>query len=200
LKMRFNRVRTRGRRSGKPKRAREWLASSLIDPVTQQPVVGIVFSGGIPYEVYADWILSPDAASGLYDEPTVLRMLIQWSWITTTTSNAPMAAHVEIGIITLKLEGTSSPFATPGELDNVPLPFLDGDSDWLWCKQYTVPVSPNAFHTSFATIPGQGFEDIRTRRKIPNGYGLALIIAYESAGVIAPAALATFSSRILFAN
>jgi len=124
-------------------------------------------------------------------------MLISSSIQSATTSPVAVTGiFFAMGIITLKLENPGNPF-TAAQLATVPWPYFDGDSDWLWHRHFAFGVRAlNNFDINITTV----LDDIKSRRVIPNGSGLALISYFE----ISPGSVATyihqFSARILVAN
>jgi len=193
--MPFRRGRRRRSRGPSKIRSKEWLGFGQIDAQTGSPAVSILLLN--PITVYADFILDPDEMSQAFDEPTLLRVLFNWHMRTIQGAPADTALFIGVGLIKLSLEGTSHPF-TSGDLANTPLPFVDGDSPWLYHSITQIGVKQG----DRQQVDGsdQGTLDIRSRRKFENGEGLALVIWYETATVNTFNAWINVSGRLLFAN
>ena len=123
-----------------------------------------------PNEFIHTWILSPNDASDFYDEPTVVRMLFRFialAHITGANSGDQWQAHVRSTIQVLKD-------------DSVNLPYIetrDVTKDYLWEMDTLLwHFEDNAFGTPSIGLGAElnnGTLDIRSKRKIPEGYGLS---------------------------
>lgn len=117
------------------------------------------------------WILSPNDAADFYDEPTVARILLATNVsvdIATASVSLNYAASVFASIQVVKDDDPSTP------------PFinqLDSTKDYLWYREWFLYHDANKLiaFPSVASVSGpqQGQYDIRSKRKIPEGYGLS---------------------------
>lgn len=125
-----------------------------------------------PGEFVHHWILSPGDAADFYDEPTVIRFLFRWhATVEFATANLTnnYGAKLWLSIQTVKDDDP----ATPPFIEQI-----DSTKDYIWHDSVL-------FHhtnggaigypsvSAFAT-PYLGVMDIRTKRKIPEGYGLSV--------------------------
>lgn len=193
--MRFKR-RRRARGPSK-RRALEWIGFNSVNAGTGSPAAHVnIPIGGI----YGNYILSPDELTTLYDEPTLLRSILRFS---AATTNAAVANGTDWffgwGLVALDFEapGGTLPAAV---LPYVPLPFFDSDTDWIYEYHQTVVSGQQTLKPALdATVNGAGEVDIRTRRRFPNGHGLALI-AYFDCNTVNMQINVNFAGRLLFAN
>jgi len=135
----------------------------------------------------------------IYDEPTLVRSLISvTAHCTNTSAPSDMNVFFHAGLIKLRHEGMSVPF-TGAELANLPFPYLDQDSDWIWQFQrcFFLPVNDRVILTG---APESGWEDVRTKRKFENGSGLAFVMGYETNGNANPDCVVTLRARFLLLN
>lgn len=194
---RFSRRRPRRSRSISKVRPLEWVGYNSVDGATGSPAAHVSMAGGAG-TVYANYILSPDEMTTLYDEPTLVRSILRWNVSIASGVTANNDWFFAWGLIALNLEapGGTLPAAVLGY---IPLPFFDADSDWIY-EFHSTQTSGMTLTTSIdATLTGVGEHDIRTRRKFPNGHGLALVAYYATTGGIGQANV-QFSGRLLFAN
>jgi len=140
-----------------------------------------------------EWLLTPGEAEEFFDEPTLVRTLI-WPYVGLLNSPA-FTAIVGAGWMGIMV--------APGG-GAVPDPSINAnraDIDWLWWVPFCLGNTGNA-DTIVSTFVASGTAgnqyDIRSKRKIPSGYGLAF---YMSTGLInnVPLGLA-IQARMLFAN
>jgi len=148
---------------------KEWIGFSLENPSSPgEPQTAYLNSG-----VYVtNWILSPSDALTVFDEPTILRCLIQ-----TTTAFDQMAAGgmalVSYGLIACTELPTYSSYSAP-------------DFDWIWMQWVTRNASAATVAPAAAGTADQStLSDVRTKRKIDAGQGLAIVIQYEPGGAAA---------------
>jgi hypothetical protein len=135
----------------------------------------------------------------LYDEPTLLRTIARWSFIPNGATIANNSYFMQFGLIALDFEAPGGQLPA-GAIPYVPLPYYDGDSDWIYTWHVTVPTATQSiFQSFFASVNGLGEMDLKTRRRFPNGHGLAVVAMYESSTGAGSAYFST-SGRLLFAN
>lgn len=168
----------RTRRSGnRPIRAREWLAFTSSATTNYEEPSSI----NIAPDFYNNtWLLSPLDAQAFYDEPTVVRLIIR---ITAYPEILPddflgnWEANLTLGIIV-----TKSDEATPNNLIDIG----DPTKDWLWWAQFQFYHRLNT-GTAIAQLPASSGSadsyDIRAKRRIPDGSGLAIGWANYSSGL-----------------
>lgn len=143
-----------------------------------------------PTQSLQSWIIDPNVALSVLDEPTVLRTRV----CVTPAFNGPAAGagtFVSFGIrVTDSLPTSNTDFESSR---------IRGDLDWIWTTQYDY-VSPQA--AGGPNIAGRTsqdqWDDVKTKRRIEAGQGLALFVKNEdsSAGVIT----FTVDGRILYGH
>lgn len=181
-------------------RSKEWIGMTFVDGTTGSQAASITLqSTSALSPTFGAFFISPDDFTASFDEPTLLRILISWHWQQTQAVATANDVFLEVGLIKLKLEATVNPFAA-GTIANVPLPYVDSDSDWIWSKFFNFRINPNAVVTIAGDLPGTGWEDIRTRRRFENGTGLAVIARQSSNTVSTIIGQLSLSARALFAN
>lgn len=186
--------RRRSNRRSSPLRSREWIGFNSVNAGTGSPAQSIAFSGGV---FYASYILSPDEMTTLYDEPTLMRCMINWQLVADT--NVTGDNFFGMGIIKSSIEAPGGALAA-GAFPFIPLPFYDADSPWIWYRTVTIrsTVGTVPFGAYAALTPGQGSEDVKTRRKFEGGSGL-LAVAFMEASAVTTWRL-SWGGRILFVN
>lgn len=189
----------KGRRRAAPirgRRTKEWVGynSQSTDGTNLATQIALNSS-----TTYANYILSPDDMTVLFDEPTLLRSLFGYSWTVQSTFAANNSVFIAMGLIKSTLEAPSG--VLPGALlPYVPLPFFDSDSEWIYETHYTVSAGTNLVPGGQnAFLNHVGREDIRTKRKFPGGTGL-LLVAYCQTVSGAGGINLTVSGRSLFLN
>lgn len=135
-----------------------------------------------PGDFVTSWILDPNDANEFYDEPTLVRLLLRMTAITavlTANVNNDYEAHVFAGITTFKY-------------DLFPLPYFsaaDPTRDWLWWSSFQLYHGAGEYANIFSMPASggmqQGTYDIRSKRKLPEGYGLMLAIENYDIGLAA---------------
>jgi len=193
---RFRRRTFRGRRS--PTRSREWLGHAIVDPSTGSPATAVALDGSLGAAIWGGYLVDPDTMTTIFDEPTLVRSIIHWQQNQIQPALADSGYFLALGLIALKSEQMSSPF-TAAELNTVPWPYWDADSDWIWHQMYAYTNQTSVRSYASAVMPGVGEADIRTKRKFPNGTGLALIMYYEATPDTADTWV-TFNARTLWLN
>jgi len=125
-----------------------------------------------PNSFFPEWIMSPNDAQFIFDEPVIERILIRWTACPVITT-AEMGTDsincaINIGLIVWKSDAT-----VPNELV-----FADDPTkDWLWWEDVLLYKNVNDIF-GFPTMPAtggpyQGRQDLRAKRKVPGGSGLA---------------------------
>lgn len=189
------------RQSGARKlRAREWVSHRFINTTTFVPTVVAFPLATTAVQVYGNYILSPDDMTINFDEPTLMRWILQWSFQTNQSPGADCALSLQLGLIKLSLEGATAPF-NAGDVARIPLPFDDGDSAWIWQSCQTIVLRVNEKTTILSGSGGEQL-NIKTRRKVENGEGLAMVAVTQ---METPASSGTvgwlsFSGRLLLLN
>lgn len=137
----------------------------------------VIVSGGIsPVNVpaggyYSGWILSPNDASDFYDEPTVGRMIFnQQTVVNVLTAN--VAGNYGAHCLSCIFASRADPAGLPPFLN----PF-DTTLDYLWWASkfyhHTQDMAFGFGASSTSSGEQQGHFDIKAKRKLPEGYGLA---------------------------
>jgi len=125
-----------------------------------------------PGEFFHTWILNPVDAQEFFDEPTLLRILFNFTFnINIDNANAAgtsFGSHVYASFIVGSEDDLAGPgFKNPG----------DTTQQWVWWYNNFMFHRAGDFVTwPFISLGAQqptGFMDLKTRRKIPEGYGLS---------------------------
>ncbi len=148
------------RSSSRPKSSREWTGASM----------GIT---GLVNAVAPGWIISPPSAIASYESPTLIRLLV--------AINARSVASASIEFAGFGI------YVATGDEDDTGFPSFNWDpaddpnSDWAY--RWMLPI-PAGFPS---TVWGNGGADItidvRTKRKIPRGAGLAFVFQAQGTTV-----------------
>jgi len=179
------------RRSRKPlsraaRLTKEWLGFVTADETGLEPQP--IFT--VPGNTYAAWIIDPDAALQAFDEPTVMRILVN-VWPSFNALSLSEANLISLGIIVAN--------ELPGALSRNSN--ARGDLDWLWVQYMGLVAPPTAAAPTTAGLGNGAFADIRTKRRLEAGQGLALCLAHEaSAGALGSAAATMVQGRILYGH
>jgi len=190
--------RSRSRRAPSRGRARvkEWVGfnTQSLDGTNQATQIALNSS-----TVYANYVLSPDSVTSLFDEPTLLRSLLAYSWTVQSTFAANTSVFFALGIIRSTIEAPDG--VLPGALSPyVPIPFFDSDSEWIWETHYTVSAGTNLVPGGQnAFLNHVGREDVRAKRKFNGGQGLLLVAWCQTLSGAGGINL-TLSGRLLFQN
>lgn len=153
-----------------------------------------------PGEFTSTWLINPVDAQEFYDEPTLMRILGDFSAIADSPNDSSASFSVH-GFFTLVLASEDD---LAGPVFKNP---FDTTQQWIFWKEFYLwrrSLGLFAFG-SIAPETGQtgwGF-DLRTRRKIPEGYGIAAQVWNDDdvgADFVAAACPLTFFSagRVLF--
>lgn len=137
---------------------------------TRSAVNGSLQTGLLANNTFeANWLLSPDDALDFYDEPTVIRLLLGFSAFAAEDSGSDNTDEwyqtLFAGIwVTRADEETGEP------------PFInlqDATHDYLWWTCIQFGHQPNdILRFNSANIK----EDLRAKRKVPEGFGVAMQI------------------------
>lgn len=188
----------RRRIASRPRRPREWFTFSVADATTGTPTsvqLSTTAFGAPSY--WADYIWTPDEMTQNFDEPTILRTIVRGAMISQLAIATNQNLSIYLGLVLLKHENMSSPFSA-AQLLTIPEPYFDGDTDWIYNWHFTLNMPVNTQLSALHAIPGAGEADIKTRRKVPNGHGLAMIIGVESSA--AHTIRISMHGRMLIAN
>lgn len=191
----------RSRRSGtsRPVRNREWL-SFTTGETYQQPRQQILFPG----DRFAAWAIDPGQALALWDEPTIVRLLLVptvYVHLSTAQATAEYRQTLRGGFLTWK---GSTVGEITGELDGVDP--QDGSLDWMWWAEshfghWDLKYLGSSAHNFSGT---GGVVDVRAKRKLELGYGLVGAWECVADGYPAAAAFAGISfhmaGRVLLMN
>lgn len=145
-----------------------------------------------------EWLISPNDSEVFFDEPVLLRSLIGYSVATID----PVADHDGETILYMGV------IVTPGDAVSPPTIFPTvGSHDWIWHGRVLLGRNPGGgstggtFFAAAATDAAPIF-DIRSKRRIPNGYGLAFYAdaVASPTGSLHPEVGVYWWSRMLFKN
>jgi hypothetical protein len=188
--------RRRSGRSGRqmPKGRRVWGGFTTVDLDGLRSPVRLD-----PNEFAHTWILNPADAQEFYDEPTLMRVLMNFAAnieLTTTEALGNFGADVYFTLSVLSEDDLAGPaFKNP----------IDTTQQWVfWYNNFLFHRTSGAVSWQFISLgvdQRTGFMDIKTRRKIPEGFGLsAQIWNNDNIGVdFDPAPITFFSAgRVLF--
>lgn len=183
----------RSRSSSKPVRAKEWVTATTVDSGG---------SIGVPITLASNtqtgfWIISPDTMAALFDDPTLVRIILNWE-ITASTGSASVRQHIQVGLIKWNAEATPGVSLPVAILPFIPLPFEDGDSPWIWQTQHNMVGT--ALQSWGFRRPNDPYEDVKTKRKFQSGEGLLLTAANTRNGVTAVDVYLHLNMRMLFIN
>lgn len=140
------------------------------------------------------WLIDPGSFEDFFDEPTLVRQIIQYTWMPVTISVPASNAKYGggwIGIIVTAGDGA------------VPDPSIDArrsDYDWaFWAPLMVGCATSGATTISVGNVAGaNGQLDIRSKRKIRNGHGLAFY--FSPSDIMNIDCQFEFQWRGLFAN
>lgn len=182
---------SRSRRGGSRKRTREWVHA------TTSPNLNFDEPGPLSLGIDSfapQWIISPPDVEAFWDEPTVERLIIYFDVhleIATASLGADLIASGWVGITTWKSDA-----AVPNEFIRVQDP-----RDYLWWYPF---ILGNTGAGQAITVvskdnstSGELF-DMRGRRKMPQGTGLAFCIA--TSGINNADIWYTLGARILVSH
>jgi len=189
------RRRSRGRSGPRSIPSRKvWGSWTTLDPITQAPGPGSLDNN----ELTASWLFSPNDAQDFYDEPTLVRMIFRFTGIpgieVGMSNTLNWFQEIRAGIY-LSREDEGGDGFSPTIMN-----LRDATQDWIWFQCWQL------YHyggdvLSISTIPAtsgpyQGAVDLRTKRKIPEGWGIAMQIhnsdeTLADTGILLPIRYAT---------
>lgn len=181
------------RRLTKPVRAKEWVSATTVDAASQI---------GVPLTLASNtqtglWIISPDTMSILFDDPTLVRIILNWE-VTASIGSTNVRQHLQMGLIKWNAEATPGVSLPVALIPHIPLPFEDGDGPWIWQWQNNM-VGTTLQSWGFRR-PQDPYEDVKTKRKFQAGEGLLFTAANTRNGVNAVDVYITLNLRMLFLN
>lgn len=170
-----SRGRSSRRRSASKGTIKEWFNWETIETGTWYHRPAILSPGAVQNA----WLITPSDAHNQFDEPTIIRLLIR-SWSIAAPPNAG-AGDYDIsfwqGLLVTRGEAD-----TAGSMDGTPeITAERGDFDWLWWdsvhfhRWWTAIGTPVGYAMNNKPAdfgPYGGVVDLRTKRRIPQGYGL----------------------------
>lgn len=169
-----SRRRSRFIRRGGRKRATHWIqaiTSATLDPLLPS-LIQIPSDGSIGM----NWIIPPDDVRAFYDDPTIVRMLIKISWLVINGTDAAVIGRtLTAGFGIREAQGTGGTgVSTPNAVGAIEDPYIDWMFNDVAMLGNNVPAgTPNpASWTAYASTTGDSRFDIRTKRKLRDGYGL----------------------------
>lgn len=173
--MRRRRSRTRGSKA--PARNREWVIWNTQDPATHRLNVYNQLGTG---NMYASVILSQGDFQTFFDEPTIVRNIIHWSWTFRTLPAAPEINTFQFGIIRTNLVLPSGTVAAAA-LPYLPHPWFDGTADWIFNSVQQAMSENITVQRGFANeMTANGLVDIKTKRRFERGHNLVLVAGFDS--------------------
>lgn len=197
----FRRGGSRRRGTSRPIRNREWTAftTTQVGLTYDQPRSAVLTAG----QVFKAWVLDPDYVQTQWDEPTIVRTLLAPQMFLNATT-AQIAGDYRMtlrwGLITWK--GATDVALPATGLDGVEP--SDPTMDWMiWGEVHFNHFLTNNLGTNEADFSGNsGWIDVRSKRKLERGYGLAL--GFKCLADSIPATAVGFeifmSGRILLLN
>lgn len=189
------------RRSRRPRttnrRSREWHSFALVDSGSGFPGGRINLTAN--NSVYAGFINSPDDMTILYDEPTLVRGIMDYDFI-QPTGQSVSGFMLGLGLIKSSIEGFPGAITTAAVLATVPRPYLDGDSPWIWRRTITWGLATGFTGYTFNSAAGQQPEEFATKRKFHNGEGLLLVAEAFNYSAGAVNVNLGWSGRLLWLN
>jgi len=173
--MRSRRFSGRRSRSGNPPGRKVWGGFTSFDIGNTISTIELNTN-----EFIHTWILSPNDASDFYDEPTAIRWLFRFiahGQISGADSGNEWMASVQAAIMVTKSD------------ENANVPFVntrDSTKDYIWQLDTLLWHHEDAAFGSPSIALGaelnNGTLDIRSKRKIPEGYGLSMQV-YNDPGI-----------------
>lgn len=161
------------RRGSSPLRPREWWGFVTSATLNLDEPSALSLNPGFSS---IGWILSPNDAQEFFDRPTLVRLLFRITCITNLGSesfNQTWNTVARFGIILWRSDEAS--------IDNIDS--NDYTHDWIWYDQIIL------YHfvdevTGISALPAQsgpfqGVIDVRSKRKIPDGYGIAMVLTND---------------------
>lgn len=191
--MRRFRRRSRGARST---RAREWVRWNIQDPGTGRINAFATLGAG---NLYGSCILTAGDMQAVFDEPTIVRNILHWSWAFRTLPTTPEVASFAWGLIRTNVNLAAG--VVPGAaLPYIPHPWYDADADWIY-NSVQQAISENiTVQRGFSNeMAGNGLVDVRTKRKFEGGHNL-VAAAWFDASNGAQICDFTIGGRSLFLN
>jgi len=142
-------------------------------------------------DIFADWILEPNSALDLFDEPTLLRTRVEATPAFEGVGGPFETAQLSIGIIV----------AGEGELTSPPDPGLQIYKDWTWWSQWIYTGAGGAAPRIDRFTLQDQWDDVKTKRRIESGQGLLLVMKCRAPGVtIGTVTAVNCSGRVLFGH
>jgi len=165
-------MRRRSRSGNRKRRTYEWTAFRT-SPDDDYDIPGSIVLP--PNAFLPQWLMSPPDAQFFFDEPVIERLLVRLTAI-TTASTAELGTDNIGGVLNAGIIVWKSDENEPNSL----ILAEDGSKDWLWHEDWCLY---KAVGESFGvlSVPAtgglyQGRQDLRARRRIPDGSGLAMVV------------------------
>lgn len=171
---------------------KEWGGFRTINEATGDPS-NMVLPPGTMSE---SWILTPDDAIAEFDEPTIMRLLVNFS-VTFNPALADGGAQLVSAGIRVATDLTAA-LGTPKT------PYTQPWLDWIWTSMVGWNDFPSASSLAgqpngYVWMPGKAYDEVKTRRRLEAGEGLLAVVRnefLEDGGY----ASASFSGRYLLAH
>jgi len=177
------------KRGSRPVRAREWNGFTTSPSGVPGEPGRIILEPG---DIFMDWCFDPNDVIEFYDEPTLVRTIIsdQCHPAVPGGQAASISCSLYVGLIVMKA-------------DELPVPLLfpdDSTKDWVYWSQWMMfngGVNDGFVNAGPTRNPGDTI-DIRSKRKLQSGMGLA--IAALAALNNSHDVIWAFNARTLFLN
>jgi len=114
-----------------------------------------------------EWLLTPGEAQDFFDEPTLVRQLISFTVMPLAVVSPSVTAQYPCGWMGILVTGGDAAVPDPSIQAN------RADYDWAWWTPYILGSASSGATVSAIGFPNAAAPDIRSKRKILNGMGLA---------------------------
>lgn len=127
----------------------------------------------MPGNGFSDWAIDPNDARDFFDEPTIVRTLISdMCHPVAANSGASISCSLYVGLMVVKSDEAVPPWQEP----------LDAGHEWMYWSQWMMfnGGTSDGFINAGPTRNGGDTIDVKSKRKMPEGYGLAVYAACPS--------------------